>query len=339
MKTLVIQTAFLGDLLLTLPLIRALKLKDSEVHLLCRAGLSELLQNNQDVDSVMELDKKGTGDGLSFLPAVRKIGSMSFDKAVIPHRSVRSSLIAFLAGIPQRIGFFSAPGYVFYTESIEYPPTGHQILRMLLLAHQTGIEADRFPVLVYPSKENFQKADNLISNILAGKSRNIVSIAPGSVWATKRWPASYYSHVARYFLSDRHFLLILAGSKDDSALCLEISKTLPPADWAISAGDFSIMDTAALFARSSFVVANDSAAGHLASAVKTPVLTIFGPTVPAFGFYPVGKNNIIAEKRNLYCRPCSSHGPMKCPESHFRCMKELTPEEVIERMKIILDRI
>jgi len=337
-KTLVIQTAFLGDLLLTLPLVKALKLQDEdgEVQLLIRAGYSEVLQNNPDLSDVLELDK-GIGKGMTTSSAVAEIKRRKFDRAIIPHRSLRSALIAYLANIPERIGFFSAPGYILYTESVEYPPTGHQILRMLVLAKEKGTDIERFPITVFPDDNNFDKADDVISGIIVGRAENIAAIAPGSVWPTKRWPVEYFAELGNYLIRERDFHLILTGSKDDRDICFEIGEQLPSSGWAITAGEFSIMDTAAVFARSSFVVANDSAAGHLASAVNTPVLTIYGPTVPSFGFYPIGKDNIIAEYRHLYCRPCSKHGPRKCPEEHFKCMLELIPDYVISLMDPLLE--
>lgn len=340
MKTVVIQTAFLGDLLLTLPLIKALKLQDpdGEIHILSRVGYAEVLETVPEVDQVMELNKNGNSNlGLDTMAAATEMRHRRFDRAIIPHRSVRSALIAFLSGTPERLGFFSAPGYFLYTDSVEFPPTGHQIIRYLTLAGERGTDVDRYPVVVYPSESNSERADDLITSIAGGRAENIVSIAPGSIWPTKRWPLEYYSDLARFLIEARDYHVILTGSNDDRDLCFEIGKSLPSSGWAITAGDFSIMDTAAVFARSSFVVANDSAAGHLAAAVSTPVLTIYGPTVPSMGFYPVGKRNVIAELPGLYCRPCSKHGPRRCPEKHFRCMHELTVDNVLEQIEILLE--
>ncbi|MBD3170423.1 MAG: lipopolysaccharide heptosyltransferase II [candidate division Zixibacteria bacterium] len=340
-KTVVIQTAFLGDLLLTLPLIKALKLQDpeGEIHVLARGGCGEVLQSNPEVDAVMEYDKSGNGTGLNMGASIAELRYRHFDRAVIPHKSLRSALIALLAEIPERVGFFSTLGYLMYSNSVEFPPTGHQVIRYLTLAGERGADVDRYPIVVYPSDDNYQKADNLISEIMGGKAENIAAIAPGSVWATKRWLPEYYADLASRLIKDFDYHVILTGSRDDRDLCYDIGKLLPSSGWAITAGDFSIMDTAAIYARSSFVVANDSAAGHLASAVSTPVLTIYGPTVPAFGFYPVGKQNIIVEKKDLYCRPCSKHGPRECPEGHFRCMRELTTNTVLEHIDELLENI
>jgi heptosyltransferase-2 len=337
-KTIVIQTAFLGDLLLTLPLIKALKLQDpdGEIHVLIRAGYGEIFRSNPEVSSIIELDKNGEG-GLKMFWAIGEIRKRKFDRAVIPHGSVRSAFIALLAEIPYRIGFFSAPGYFTYSESVEFPPTGHYALKILALVGERGNDVEKFPMVIYPDDENYDRADELISRINVGKAHNIASIAPGSIWATKRWPAEYYALLSTHLIEDMDYHVILTGSKEDSDLCYEIGKLMPSTGWAITAGDFSIMDTAAVFARSSFVIANDSAAGHLASAVSTPVMTIYGPTVPAFGFYPIGKDNIIIENRNLYCRPCSKHGPQKCPESHFRCMRELDYGIVVDHIKQMIE--
>ncbi|MCP4634380.1 MAG: lipopolysaccharide heptosyltransferase II [candidate division Zixibacteria bacterium] len=340
MKTLVVQTAFLGDLLLTLPLVRAIKHNDpdGEIQILIRAGYREVLQSNPDISHVIELDKLNTGNGISTTGVIGELRNRKFDKAIIPHRTFRSALIPYLAGIPERIGFFSAPGYVLYSESLEYLPTGHQILRMLILAGERGADVELFPLTIYPSEDNFVRADELISGIDVGKAENVAAIAPGSNWATKRWTMPNYAELAERLIVDYGYHVIFTGADEDKDICFEISKQLPSSGWAITAGDFSIMETAALFARSSFVIANDSAAGHLASGVSTPVLTLYGPTVPVFGFYPIGKENVICERNNLYCRPCSNHGPMKCPEHHFKCMNELTVDHILRKMEPLLDR-
>ncbi len=341
MKTVVFQTAFLGDLLLSLPLVRAIKLQDedSELYAVIRGGLAEALQNNPDISGVIEYDKKRVGAGLQTSDLIKELRRHKFDRAIIPHRSFRTGLLCWLSAIPVRIGFFGSPGYVFYTESIEFLPTGHQILKYLTLAGEHGSDAERYPMTIYPSDENFDRADEVLSGITTGRAENVVSVAPGSVWATKRWLPGYFAELINRLITDYDFHAVLTGSPQEKDLCYQIGKELPSSGWAITAGRFSIMDTAALYARSSFVIANDSAAGHLASAVNTPVFTIYGPTVPEFGFYPIGKDNVIAEVSGLYCRPCSKHGPMKCPERHFRCMRELTPELALQRMEPMLEEL
>jgi heptosyltransferase-2 len=92
----------------------------------------------------------------------------------------------------------------------------------------------------------------------------------------------------------------------------------------------------ALLARSRAIVTNDSGPGHVASAVGTPVVAVFGPTLPAFGYTPWGARNRIVEHHALACRPCSSHGPQVCPLGHHRCMREIAPADVLRALDAVL---
>jgi heptosyltransferase-2 len=96
-----------------------------------------------------------------------------------------------------------------------------------------------------------------------------------------------------------------------------------------AAGGLSLRASAALIARASVLVTNDSAPLHLATAVGTPVVALFGPTVPTFGFGPRGARDRVVEHAALPCRPCSAHGPATCPLGHHRCMRELSVESVV----------
>ena len=123
--------------------------------------------------------------------------------------------------------------------------------------------------------------------------------------------------------------VVLTGGSQDIEVCRTVADGLP--DYVhLAAGKLNPLESAALIRKSSLMVANDSAAGHLAAAVGTRVLSIFGPTVPAFGFAPYGENNLVIEHPDLYCRPCRIHGSKKCPEKHFRCMLEIKPETVLK---------
>src|SRR5262249_39514679 len=105
---------------------------------------------------------------------------------------------------------------------------------------------------------------------------------------------------------------------------------------AVLAGTTDVRDLVALLARARALVVNDSGPGHVASAVGTPVVSIFGPTVPAFGYTPFGGRNVIVEHDGLTCRPCDKHGPQVCPLGHHRCMKEIPPVRVIEGLARVL---
>lgn len=146
-----------------------------------------------------------------------------------------------------------------------------------------------------------------------------VALAPGSIWGTKRWP--YYAELAK--LLDRPVVVI--GGPEDAALAAAITAAAPKARSAV--GQLSLRQSAALIQQAALLVTNDSAPLHLATAVGTPILAIFGPTVPAFGYGPIRPGDRVAEL-TMDCRPCSLHGPQVCPLGHHKCMRDQSPEQV-----------
>jgi heptosyltransferase-2 len=160
----------------------------------------------------------------------------------------------------------------------------------------------------------------LLSDERRGKP--LIALAPGSVWATKRWP--YYAELATMLAPNA--MLVVVGGKDDAAHAAAIVNA---AGNVIDAtGRLSLLGSAELIRRCALLVTNDSSPQHLASAVGTPTVTVFGPTVPEFGFGPLAPSSHTAGLRGLECRPCDRHGPMQCPLGHWRCMRDLTPTTV-----------
>jgi heptosyltransferase-2 len=150
-------------------------------------------------------------------------------------------------------------------------------------------------------------------------------MAPGSVWGTKRWP--YYGELA----SRTDGQIVIVGGREDAPLAQSIVQST--GGRAVSAaGALSLRESAALIRRARVLVTNDSAPLHLATAVGTPVLALFGPTVPEFGFGPRRPGDVALGHAELSCRPCSRHGPQVCPLGHHRCMRDLSVEAVSKAM-------
>jgi heptosyltransferase-2 len=181
---------------------------------------------------------------------------------------------------------------------------------------------------LYPGAHEAAAVDALLG--AASDTRPLVAIAPGSVWATKRWP--YYAELARELAADAR--LVVVGSDDDRSLAAAIVAAAGPAT-VDACGALSLLASAELIGRCRLLVTNDSAPQHLASAMGTPTLTIFGPTVPAFGFGPLAPHSIVVESQ-LDCRPCDKHGPTACPLGHWKCMRDLAAGDVAARVRHLL---
>ncbi len=330
-KILIIQTAFLGDVVLSTPLIKAVKRKypHSKIFFLLIPQTKGLLQNNPHLDGIIVYDKKDKEKGVSsFLALARKIRASGFDLALIPHRSFRSALLAYLARIPQRTGFDKSSGAFLFTKKIKYIQNQSEAKRNLsLLETDMPPENDCLPEL-FPSEDDFKYIEELFISWDVKKEDKIVGIAPGSVWNTKRWLPERFGEVAESLIEKLGVKVIFTGGKEDEKLCLEIASNMKSKP-LIAAGKTSPLQSAALISRCHVILSNDTAPMHIAVAMRVPVVAIFGSTIPEFGFAPTGKNDLVIQKE-LYCRPCGIHGRKNCPEKHFRCMKEITAAEVFE---------
>ncbi len=328
---LLVQTAFIGDVILTTPLIKAVKQKfpHSKLSVLVIPQTAELLNNNPYVDDVLTYDKRGQEKSLnSFFQLVNRIKQSKFDLALVPHRSYRSSFLVFLSKIPERIGFDKNQASFFLTRKVIYQKNWHEIERNLALIESNGLNLkEKLPEL-FPDETDVAKAKSFLAEHQVSSDDIVVAIAPGSTWATKRWLPEGFAKVGDWLMQKDKIKVVLTGSKEDEQLANSIGSlmSLQPVN---ACGKLSLLESAALLSRCKLLLANDSAPVHMAVAMRTPVVEIYGSTVPDFGFYPYGTGNVIIEK-NLPCRPCGIHGHQKCPLGHFRCMKEISPEEVYQ---------
>jgi heptosyltransferase-2 len=334
--SLVIQTSFLGDVILTTPLIAELA-KRGPVDVMVTPEGAAVLANNPNIRNVIRYDKRGTyGSALSLWQTVRQLRSRRpYDAAYLAQGSFRSGLLAMLTGAKERIGFASSTGRVLYTTQIAYRPDRHHAERLWSLSMSECADPptrDQIRPRLYPSDEDRLVVDRMLRR---GGSLDepFVALAPGSAWGTKRWP--YYVELARKLGDD--FRIAILGSKADGAIAEEITAALPAGCVINAVGVLPLLASAELIGRAQAIVTNDSAPQHLASAMGTPTLTIFGPTVPEFGFGPLAERNVSAGLDGLPCRPCDRHGPQRCPLTHWRCMRELSPEYIASLLPEVIN--
>jgi heptosyltransferase-2 len=325
--SLVIQTSFLGDVILTTPLIAALATR-GPVDVLATPLGATALANNPHIRTVIRYDKRSTyGSALGAWQTIKELRTRRpYDAAYLAQGSFRSGLLATLTGAKERIGFASSTGRVLYTRQLPYRPELHHAERLWSLAMAECAEPptrDQIRPRLYPSDADRAAVDRLLLRTDA-HGEAVIALAPGSAWGTKRWP--YYVDLAKRLADD--FRIALVGSNADLETTGQIMDALP-ADRVINGvGVLSLLASAELIGRAQAIVTNDSAPQHLASAMGTPTLAIFGPTVPEFGFGPLAERNVVAGHAGLSCRPCHRHGPQRCPLGHWRCMRELTPDYI-----------
>lgn len=329
----VIQTAFIGDVVLSTPLFEALRrsFPGKEVLGVVRPGCDNLLGNNPFVDRVIVWAKHSSGgDGVTgFSGIVRELRNSYIDLALIPHRSFRTGLAAFCSGIKIRAGFMKGSGAVFHSVRVPYTLGIHEIDRNQMLASAVGIESKDLVPRIFPDENDIATVDD----ILRGIDSPFCVFAPGSVWATKAWPWDYYARAGSE-LAKRGISIVLSGGMDDRETCNRIDENMNGNRLNLC-GLLSLRQSAELYRRARVVLTGDSAPQHIAAAMDACVVSVFGPTVRDFGFWPFNAKSVMVEEY-LECRPCGVHGHKTCPLGTLDCMRRVTPEKVVS---VILEKL
>ncbi|HWC72479.1 MAG TPA: lipopolysaccharide heptosyltransferase II [Gemmatimonadales bacterium] len=322
-QTLVIQTAFLGDVILTTPLLSAIAARHGLTDVVTRPVAAPLLETHPAVRQVIPYDKRRSDRGWAGVRKLaRRLSVQRYERVYLPHRSLRTAALAWWARIPSRIGFSGLWSFL-YTEARPKPRTGHESDRLLALAKEP-------PAAYRPQLRPTPDDERVAAGIVQG---DFVALAPGSIWGSKRWP--HYSELAARLATRTG--VVVVGSRDDSVLGDDIGRAVERAGGrAVNAcGQLTLRQSAALIGRAAVLVTNDSAPLHLATAMSVPIVALFGPTVTEFGFGPLRPGDIALGVDGLLCRPCSPHGPLQCPLGHHRCMRDLSVEAVIAAIEEI----
>ncbi|MDH3267807.1 MAG: glycosyltransferase family 9 protein [Ignavibacteria bacterium] len=334
-KILVIQTAFPGDAILTLPFIQELNKKkpDYSIDVLCIPSTAEIFAASPNVNKVISLDKKGKQKSVvAFLRFIKELRSNNYEIVYSPHRSVRSALIAMNLSAKESYGFDNSSLKFAFKKTVKYDYSAHEVKRNLEFVGE-NFSGDKWrinPEVVIPKESETKVKEYLIDNNL----NKFITIAPGSVWETKKYPVDYYKRIVSYFL-DLNFQIVLVGGITDKSMCETINKDVEQ-NFFIAAGDFSFIETIGLLKSSLLLICNDSAPTHLGVCADIPVLTIYCSTTPQFGFYPYNAKSDYISYDDLYCKPCGIHGFKNCPTGTFDCAKLLPPEKIIQKAEKLL---
>jgi heptosyltransferase II len=287
-----------------------------------------LLSGNPAIRRVMLYDKRGAERGAAgvFRMAARVRAEGRDSTAYLAQGSWRSAALAVTAGYRRRVGFSTSAGKWLYTHRITHRQEQHHVERLLRLAvgDDAAVPSDRLTPSLFPSQDDRDTVERLLS-LNTALGQRLIALAPGSVWATKRWPGFPALAAA---LAPRGRIVVIGGLADRE-LASAIRSTVP--DAIDATGHLSLLSSADLIRRAALLVTNDSLPQHLASAMGTPTVTIYGPTVPGFGFGPLAPRSATAGHEFLDCRPCHPHGPAECPLGHHRCMRDLASADVLSR--------
>lgn len=329
-RILIIHTAFIGDIVLSTPLIK--KLRDTypkaEITYLTTPIGASILRHNPHLNYIIEYDKRGEHRGIKgFWAIAKKLKMEAYNLVITPHRYLRSTLLTFLTGAPVKRGYDNAAAAFLYNEKIHYDKNKHEVERLLSFVPKN--EGKRYEIELFPTELEIEKVDKLLEN----RREKIVVIAPGSKWFTKKWPLEYFNRVIKELEKREDTTVVVVGGKEEMFFNMPIANTTIDLR-----GKTTLLELAEVIRRSDIVLTNDSSPIHIASAFpNVRILALFGPTVEKFGFFPWSKNSEVFQVEGLECRPCSIHGGNSCPKKHFKCMLDIKPEMVLDRIESILE--
>jgi heptosyltransferase-2 len=360
-KILVIQTAFLGDVVLSTGVLEKLHeyYPEAQLDMMVRKGNENLLMNHPFLKNLYIFNKKKKIKSL--FENIQKIRSTKYDLVINLQRFMTSGLITTFSGAKHTVGFKKNPLSIFFSERFEheidiknsasnFTPTEDEFLikdsmwpiKNKLYTHEIGLEDEVHEIsrnhkvisqftnsvpgkpALYPTAIDFD-------HIEPYKSSPYICIAPASIWFTKQYPAEQWVEL---IINLRNYKIFLLGAPGDFNLCQRIKGKADHSDVVVLAGKISLLQSAALMKDAFMNYVNDSAPMHLASAVNAPVTAVYCSTIPGFGFGPLSDNSFVVETlESLNCRPCGLHGHKACPENHFRCAKTIKTEQLLNSLE------
>lgn len=361
MKIGILHTAFIGDVILSGLLVEALFAAGHEIYYFTKKNTASIFSNDIRVKKVVEVNK-GKGFKKLFSPKniARQICSEQLNVLLVPHRSATSTLSAFFAKVPMTIGFDNANLSFLYKRKAKFLNNSHECLRYLEFLNPSLIETNLLekykkiarPVLQYNEQAFVNFNDKFKGTEIEQVQNNFFILAVGSVWKTKKYLVEHWVDVVFEFLRKYpNYYCVLTGSSQDKEdinffLDLFVKKCASNQTTLISkvinaVNMFSLFEFALFTSKAKFVLSNDSSPIHFSAAFNVPVVAVFGPTIPEFGFAPSSTINRVVSYKNekgerLSCQPCSIHGQNKCPQKHFKCMKELKPQTVVKAIESLL---
>ncbi len=330
MQILIIQTAFIGDVILATALIEKLKVHHptAQIDFLLRKGNESLLDAHPHLRTVLVWDKQG-GKWRNLLKCLKQIRQTRYDIVVNVQRFASSGILAAFSRAKSIVGFSKNPFSWLFSK--HYP---HKIGDN---THETTRNQQLISTWTdtLPARPRLYPADKYYAQIKTLQAENAgkpyICVAPTSVWFTKQWAEEKW--VAFLQQVPPTYTLYLLGAPSDSPICERILQNAQPIAQAHIinlAGKLSLLASACLMQDATMNYVNDSAPMHLASAMNAPTCAIFCATVPAFGYTPLAdKAHIIEVGEVLSCRPCGLHGQKKCPEKHFRCAQDIEIKKLL----------
>lgn len=331
---LLIQLGDIGDVVLTLPCIRALRENYPQARIVVAVWgkAAELLEDCPWLDQVIAVTKSSQSfwEELRFqLDFFRNLQRLHCDLAIDLRTGTRGAIMAFLSGASQRIGFYADDGKLWRNRLFtgllkrEYTPDLHVVDYLLCLLEASGITTEQRTPELAVAGEKQEKIRVLFEEAALPENKKIVAVQPFSLWQYKEWGKEKYIALIQWLVAEYGVVVIVTGSVVEKDRAEEIVRGCGAGCYNF-AGKTSIAMYAALLKNCQFFIGVDSAGLHIAAAVGTPTIGIFGPSSPV-SWAPVGRQHLVVQKK-MSCVPCREKGCKNGEKSS--CLDELTLEEV-----------
>lgn len=319
-----VRFSAIGDIILTTPLLRALRTRHPQAHVtfVTRTAFTPLLSESPRVNELI-----GWDPGTPFADLVTDLTTRTFTHRLDLHGSLRAARLRLALG--GQWGRYPkhrlARGILIRTRRNLYRDRRHVADRYFDAARGLEVQPDGGPPELFLRREALTEADRFLAEHGLGRERTLLAVAPGATHATKRWPERHWLALLTRLTASTD--VVILGSEADAALAARLAAA--GGGRAVSAaGRFDLQGTAALIKRARSLAAGDTGLMHMATALGTPVVALFGPTVQAFGFFPYHGRAAVLQRNDLDCRPCSAMGSARCPRGHHRCLEEILPDDL-----------
>ena len=316
----IIQTAFIGDVVLSTALIESLHTKypNAQIDIVVRKGNEALFFNHPFIQNVIVWDKQYRKYA-NWINVLQQLRAQQYDVLINVQRYAATGLWTALSNAKIKIGFDKNPFSFLFTQKVKHQamqPGLHEIQKNHALIQVLDADIQLNQPALYPAPDDFEKVKNL-------QTQPYLCIAPASVWYTKQFPIEQWVHFLNQLQFDGNVYII--GGPGDKKIGNQIVEAIA-ANAKVKnnvvnvAGQFHFLSSAALQKGAVLNYVNDSAPMHFASAVNVPVVAIYCSTIPEFGYGPLSdKSFIVQTEKALACKPCGIHGKKACPLGHFNC--------------------
>ena len=338
MRILLTRTDRIGDVVLSTPAIKAVRdaYPDSHIAFLTRPYAKDIVEGNPYLDEVIVYDKYGKDKSLSGTVGFAfELKKKKFDLAIMLHPTNRVHLMAFLAGIPKRVGYDRKLSFLLTKRAPHTKETGrmHEVDYTLDLLRRTGIETQDKELFVPVQENSMREVDRLLEEYHVGKDALLVAINPGASCPSKRWLPENFAKVSDALAGSLKARIIIVSSMENKEFAASVARGMKyePVNLA---GRTGVAALTALISKCRLFISNDSGPVHIACAVGTPVISIFGRKDPGLSprrWGPTSHKSRVFHK-DVGCKVCLAH---KC-EVGFRCLGAVSPDEVLAGARELL---